>query len=79
MTTYNLSQIMKDAHSLRRNSPERFSTFSQALKASWSMAKFRKQIEANRAETIAYHEAKKEKRKKSQPEPLVLMLSVPKD
>ena len=59
MTTYNLSQIMKDAHSLRRNSPERFSTSSQALKASWSMAKFRKQIEANRAETIAYHEEKK--------------------
>ena len=59
MKQYNLSQIMKDAHSLRRNSPEKFSTFSQALKASWSMAKFRKQIEANRAETIAYHEAKK--------------------
>lgn len=59
MKQYNLSQIMKDAHSLRRNSPEKFSTFSQALKASWSMTKFRKQIEANRAETIAYHEAKK--------------------
>ena len=34
MTTYNLSQIMKDAHSLRRNSPERLAKLKEQKYAS---------------------------------------------
>ena len=58
MKQYNLSEIMKRAHNLYRNTNKY--TWSEALKKSWKMAKFNKEVEARRAETIAYNEAKKQ-------------------
>ena len=60
MRTYNLSEIMKSAHTMRKFRPEKYPTFSIALKAAWKVAKFNKEIADRRAETIAYHEAKKQ-------------------
>ena len=58
MKRYNLSDIMKRAHQLYRNARAKYPTFSDALRKSWSMAKFsvrisdsRKAIEA--AEAVA--------------------------
>lgn len=59
MKTYNLSQIMKAAHNMFRTG--KYASFSDALRRSWKTAKFRKQIEAERAETLAYHEAQRQK------------------
>ena len=58
MKQYNLSEIMKRAHNLYKNTNKY--TWTEALKKSWKMAKFSKEVEARRAETIAYHEAKKQ-------------------
>ena len=60
MKRYNLSQIMKSAHTMRKFRPERYPTFSAALKRAWKVAKFNKEIAERREETIAYHEAKKQ-------------------
>lgn len=60
MKRYNLSEIMKAAHTMRKFRPEKYPTFSEALKRAWKVAKFKKEIADNRAETIAYHEAKKQ-------------------
>ena len=53
MKRYNLSEIMKSAHTMRKFRPEKYPTFSEALKKAWKVAKFNK-------ETIAYYEAKKQ-------------------
>ena len=50
---------MKSAHTMRKFRPEKYPTFSEALKKAWKVAKFNKEIADRRAETIAYHEAKK--------------------
>ena len=60
MKRYNLSEIMKSAHTMRKFRPEKYPTFSEALKKAWKVAKFNKEIADRRAETIAYHEAKKQ-------------------
>ena len=60
MKVYNLSEIMKSAHTMRKFRPEKYPTFSEALKKAWKVAKFNKEIADRRAETIAYHEAKKQ-------------------
>ena len=60
MKQYNLSEIMKSAHTMRKFRPEKYPTFSEALKKAWKVAKFNKEIADRRAETIAYHEAKKQ-------------------
>lgn len=63
MKRYNLSEIMKSAHTMRKFRPEKYPTFSVALKFAWKVAKFNKVIADRRAETIAYHEAKKQEAK----------------
>ena len=60
MKRYNLSEIMKSAHTMRKFRPEKYPPFSEALKKAWKVAKFNKEITDRRAETIAYHEAKKQ-------------------
>ena len=60
MKTYNLSAIMTAAHTMRKFRPEKYPTFSVALKSAWKVAKFNKEITDRRAETNAYREAKKQ-------------------
>lgn len=60
MTRYDLSSIMKSAHTMRKFRPEKYPTFSDALKRAWKVAKFNKEIADRREETIAYHETKKQ-------------------
>ena len=60
MKRYNLSEIMKSAHTMRKFRLEKYPTFSEALKKAWKVAKFNKEIADRRAETIAYYEAKKQ-------------------
>ena len=60
MKQYNLSEIMKTAHTMRKFRPEKYPTFSEALRKVWKVAKFNKEIADRRDETIAYHEAKKQ-------------------
>lgn len=64
MTTYNLSEIMKAAHTMRKFRPEKYPTFSEALKRAWKVAKFNKEIADRRAETIACHETQKQEAQK---------------
>lgn len=71
MKRYNLSEIMKSAHTMRKFRPEKYPTFSEALKKAWKVAKFNKEIADRRAETIAYHEAKKQEAQELPPAPLV--------
>ena len=52
MKRYNLSEIMKSAHTMRKFRPEKYPTFSEALKKAWKVAKFNKEIADRRAETI---------------------------
>ena len=64
MARYDLSSIMKSAHTMRKFRPEKYPTFSSALKRAWKVAKFNKEIADRREETIAYHEAKKQEARK---------------
>lgn len=64
MKRYDLSSIMKSAHTMRKFRPEKYPTFSSALKRAWKVAKFNKEIADRREETIAYHEAKKQEARK---------------
>lgn len=57
MTNYNLSQIMKAAHAMFRTG--KYASFAEALRKSWKTAKFRRQIEAEKTETTAFHEAQR--------------------
>ena len=59
MKRYDLSSIMKSAHTMRKFRSEKYPTFSDALKRAWKVAKFNKEIADRREETIAYHEAKR--------------------
>lgn len=50
MTRYDLSKIMKRAHNLYNNTRAKYPTFADALRKSWSMAKFEvKVVEARQA------------------------------
>lgn len=50
MTRYDLSKIMKRAHNLYNNARAKYPTFADALRKSWSMAKFEvKVVEARQA------------------------------
>lgn len=71
MKRYNLSEIMKSAHTMRKFRPEKYPTFSEALKKAWKVAKFNKEIADRRAETIAYHEARKQEARNWPPVSLV--------
>lgn len=51
MKRYDLSKIMKGAHNAYRTG--KYSTFSEALKKSWQVAKFNARIQADRSETEA--------------------------
>lgn len=64
MARYDLSSIMKSAHTMRKFRPEKYPTFSSTLKRAWKVAKFNKEIADRREETIAYHEAKKQEARK---------------
>ena len=48
MKCYNLSQIMKRAHNLYNNARAKYPTFSDALRKSWSMAKFEVRVAEER-------------------------------
>ena len=48
MKRYNLSQIMKRAHNLYNNARAKYPTFSDALRKSWSMAKFEVRVAEER-------------------------------
>ena len=50
MKVYNLSEIMKSAHTMRKFRPEKYPTFSEALKKAWKVAKFNKEIADRRSE-----------------------------
>lgn len=50
MARYDLSKIMKRAHNLYKNAHAKYPTFADALRKSWSMAKFEvRVVEARRA------------------------------
>lgn len=51
MKRYDLSKIMKGAHNAYRTG--KYTTFSEALKRSWQVAKFNARIQADRDETEA--------------------------
>lgn len=57
MKKFNLSQIMKSAHNLRKNCPAKYTTFSAALKQSWKMAKFNVWMNEQRSVREAEQEA----------------------
>lgn len=69
MKQYDLSKIMKRAHSLYNNARAKYPTFSEALKKSWKMAKFDVMLAANRpameAEAKAKAEAEKERKEQA--------------
>ena len=69
MNRYNLSEIMKRAHNLYNNARAKYSTFAEALRKSWKMAKFEAMIAANRpameAEAKAKEEAEQERREQA--------------
>lgn len=59
MKRYDLSKIMKRAHNLYKNAHAKYPTFSDALRKSWSMAKFEVKV----AEARQAIEAEEKKRK----------------
>lgn len=69
MKQYDLSKIMKRAHNLYNNTRAKYSTFSEALKKSWKMAKFDAMLAANRpimeAEAKAKAEAEQERKEQA--------------
>lgn len=60
MARYDLSKIMKRAHNLYKNAHVKYPTFADALRKSWSMAKFEVKVaearQAIEAETKAREE-----------------------
>lgn len=58
MNRYNLSEIMKAAHNMYTTG--KYTTFADALRRSWKIAKNRKAIEERREANEAYFEAKKQ-------------------
>lgn len=60
MKRYDLSKIMSDAHKLYKNARSKYATFGEALKKSWSMAKFQVRIAEESAKMKAESDARKE-------------------
>ena len=58
MKQYNLSEIMKGAHNSFRTG--KYATFADALRKSWKVAKFSKEVESRREANEAYFAAKKQ-------------------
>ena len=48
MKRYDLSKIMKRAHNLYKNAHAKYPTFADALRKSWSMAKFEVRVAKER-------------------------------
>jgi len=48
MARYDLSKIMKRAHNLYKNARAKYPTFADALRKSWSMAKFEVRVAKER-------------------------------
>ena len=48
MARYDLSKIMKRAHNLYKNAHAKYPTFADALRKSWSMAKFEVRVAEER-------------------------------
>lgn len=63
MKVYNLSEIMKSAHTMRKFRPEKYPTFSEALKKAWKVAKFNKEIADRRAKQSLITKRRNKKRR----------------
>lgn len=61
MKRYNLFAIMKAAHNMYGTG--KYTSFSDALRKSWKVAKFRLGVNDHRSQTMAYFEAKKQEAK----------------
>lgn len=51
MARYDLSKIMKRAHNFYKNAHAKYPTFADALRKSWSMAKFEVRVAEARQST----------------------------
>lgn len=61
MARYNLSKIMKRAHNLYKNAHAKYPTFTDALRKSWSMAKFEVRVAEERQAIEAETKAREAK------------------
>lgn len=68
MARYDLSKIMKRAHNLYKNAHAKYPTFADALRKSWSMAKFEVRVAEARQAIEAEEKAReaKEREEKEQ-------------
>lgn len=60
MARYDLSKIMKRAHNLYNNARAKYPTFADALRKSWSMAKFEVRVAEERQAIEAETKAREE-------------------
>ena len=60
MARYDLSKIMKRAHNLYKNAHAKYPTFADALRKSWSMAKFEVKVAEARQAIEAEIKAREE-------------------
>lgn len=60
MARYDLSKIMKRAHNLYKNAHAKYPTFADALRKSWSMAKFEVRVAEERQAIEAETKAREE-------------------
>ena len=61
MARYDLSKIMKRAHNLYKNAHAKYPTFADALRKSWSMAKFEVRVAEERQTIEAETKAREAK------------------
>ena len=61
MARYDLSKIMKRAHNLYKNAHAKYPTFADALRKSWSMAKFEVRVAEERQAIEAETKAREAK------------------
>ena len=61
MARYDLSKIMRRAHQLFTNARAKYPTFADALRKSWSMAKFEVRVAEERQAIEAEEKAREEK------------------
>lgn len=70
MEKFNLSEIMKRAHSLRKNCQAKYPTFADTLRKSWKMAKFNvwvdEQRQVSEAEEVAARVKEQAEREEAQ-------------
>ena len=83
MARYDLSKIMKRAHNLYKNAHAKYPTFADALRKSWSMAKFEVRIAEERqaieAEEKAKAAAEQERREQAAIESVLLRAQIEAD